>query len=333
MKAIVYHRYGSPDALRLEEVPKPTPSDNEVLVKVHASSVNATDAENMRGVFIVRIGAPRKPRYRILGSDIAGQVEAVGRTVTRFQPGDEVFGDLSPLQCHFGAFAEYVCAHEDALALKPESMSFEEAAASTSTAVLALQALRHRKQLQPGQKVLINGAGGSVGTFAVQIARAFGAEVTGVDGARKLDMLSAIGADHVIDYAQEDFTRRGQRYDRILDVVSHRSVFDYRRALSPHGLCILVGGSMAAFLQAMLLGPWNSMTRSKKVDLLTSWEPNREEDVHELMQLMKSENVTPIIDKTYTLSEVPEAIRYLEGGHARGKIVIRVGSEGESGDA
>ena len=333
MKAIVCNNYGSPDALRLEEVPKPTPSDNEVLVKVNASSVNATDVENLRGTFVVRLTAPRRPRYKILGSDVAGTVEALGHNATRFQPGDEVFGDLSPLQCHFGAFAEYVCAHEDALALKPESMSFEEAAASTSTAVLALQALRHKRPLQPGDRVLINGAGGSVGTFAVQIARAFGAEVTGVDSARKLDMLRSIGASHVIDYAKADFTRSGQRYDRILDVVSSRSAFDYRRALSPNGLCVLVGGSLTAFFQALLLGPWNSMTRSKKVDLLTSWEPNREEDVRYLTELLETGKVKPIIDRTYPLSEVPEAIRYLEGGHTRGKIVIRIRSEGEPGDA
>ncbi|MFC2099315.1 NAD(P)-dependent alcohol dehydrogenase [Candidatus Bipolaricaulota bacterium] len=324
MKAIVYRRYGSPAVLKLEEVEKPSPRDDEVLVRVHATSVNATDVENMRGVFMVRLGAPRRPRYRILGSDVAGRIEAVGKHASRFQLGDEVFGDLSPIRCSFGAFAEYVCAHETALAPKPAGMTFEGAAAATSAAILALQALRHKGQPQPGDKVLINGAGGSVGTFAVQMARAFGAEVTGVDSARKLDMLRSIGADHVIDYTQEDFTRSGQRYDRILDVVSQRSVFDYRRALNPHGLCIVVGGSIAAFFQAAILGPWNSIARSKKVDLLTSWEPNREEDVRCLTELIEAGKVTPIIDRIYPLSETAKAVRYLEEGHARGKVVIDV---------
>ncbi len=330
MKAIVCHRYGSLDVLRLEEVLKPTPRNDEVLVRVQAASVNATDVENMRGVFMVRIGGLLRPKYKILGSDIAGRVEAVGGNVTEFKPGDEVFGDLSPLKCRFGAFAEYVCAHEAALALKPASMTFEEAAAVPSAAVIALQALRNHKQVQPGHKVLINGAGGSVGTFAVQIAKIFGAEVTGVDSARKLDMLRSIGADHVLDYAEEDFTRTGQRYDLILDVVSRRSVFDYRRALGPNGLCILVGGSLTAFFQAMLLGPWNSMTRSKKVGLLTSWEPNRKEDVRYLIELLEDGKIKPIIDRSYPLSKVPEAFRYLEDGQARGKVVITVAEDTES---
>ncbi len=230
MKAIVCHKYGSPDVLQFKEVAKPAPKYNEVLVKVHAASLNAADFENLRGVFVVRIAAPRKPMHKILGSDIAGRVEAVGSSVKQFQPGDEVYGDLSV--CGFGAFAEYACAPESALAPKPASMTFEEAATFPQAAVLALQNLggsgvsspnsmmMEKGPVEPGQKVLINGAGGGVGTFAVQLAKYFGAEVTGVDSAKKLDMLRSIGADHVIDYTREDFTKSGQRYDLILDVVA-----------------------------------------------------------------------------------------------------------------
>ncbi|MGZ8786510.1 MAG: NAD(P)-dependent alcohol dehydrogenase [Acidimicrobiia bacterium] len=321
MKAIVRSKYGSPDVLQLKEVAKPTPKDNELLVRVHASSVNAADVENLRGTFVVRMGGPRRPKNKILGSDIAGRVDAVGRNVKQFQPGDEIWGDLS--LCGFAAFAEYVCVPENALTPKPAGMTFEEAAAVPSAAVVALQNLRDKRQIQPGQKVLINGAGGGVGTFAVQIAKSFGAEVTGVDSTRKLDMMRSIGADHVIDYTQEDFTKGGQRYDLILDVVAHRSVFDYKRALSPDGICVLVGGSMARVLQAVLLGPWNSMTGSKKVGIVI-WEPNRKEDMAYLIELLDAGKVTPVIDRHYKLSEVPEALRYLEEGHAQGKVVITV---------
>ncbi|GAJ11877.1 unnamed protein product, partial [marine sediment metagenome] len=239
MKAIVCTKYGPPDVLQLKEVDKPTPKDNEALVKVRAASLNATDFEYLRGVFIARLvyKGLLKPKNTILGTDIAGQVEAVGRNVTQFQPDDEIWGDLSV--CGFGAFAEYVCVPENVLRLKPASMTFEEAAAIPTAAVLALHNLCDKRPIQPGQKVLINGAGGSVGTFAVQLARYFGAEVTGVDSMEKLDMLRSIGADHVIDYTQEDFTRSGQHYDLILDVVAHRSFFDYKRALSPKGNCCL----------------------------------------------------------------------------------------------
>jgi len=323
MKAIVQHKYGPPEILKLEEVEKPTPRNDEVLVKVHAASVNAADVENLRGTFVVRMVAPRKPKYKILGSDMAGRVEAVGRSTSRFQPGDEVFGDLSPLECSFGAFAEYVCARENALTLKPASMTFEEAAAVPTAAVIALQHLRHKRQIQPGQKVLINGAGGSVGTFAVQIAKHFGAEVTGVDSAGKLDMLRSIGADHVIDYTQEDFTKNEQQYDLIIDVVAHRSVFDYKRSLTPKGTCLLVGGSMARVLQALVLGPWNSMTGGKRVGLGT-WRPNKKEDVRYLIELLETGKIMPIIDRAYPLNETPEAMRYVGDGHARGKVVITV---------
>jgi len=260
--------------------------------------------------------------HKILGSDIAGRIEAVGGNVRQFQPGDEIWGDLSfPLG--FGAFAQYVCIPESGLRLTPASMTFEEAAAIPTAAVVALQHLRARRSIEPGQKVLVNGAGGSVGTFAVQLAKYFGAEVTAVDSLAKLDMLRSIGADHVIDYAQEDFTRNGRRYDLILDVVASRSVFNCKRALDREGICLLVGGSMARVLQAVLLGPWDSMTGSKKVGL-GMWKPNKIEDLAFLQERFEAGEVLPVIDRRYPLSEVPDAMRYLEEGHAQGKVVISV---------
>jgi len=320
MKAIVCTKYGLPDVLQLKEVEKPTPKEDEALVKVHATSLNATDFETLRGEFIIRMVAPLKPMYKILGSDVAGRVEAVGRNVKQFQPGDEIWGDLSyPLG--FGTFAEYVCVPENALRLKPASMTFEEAAAYPQAAVLALQNLRDKRPVQPGQKVLINGAGGGVGTFAVQIAKYFGAEVTGVDSTRKLDMLRSIGADHVIDFTKEDFTKSGQRFDLILDVVAYRSIFAYKRALSPKGIFVFVGGSTAAIFQALVLGPLISRSGGKKMGIVM-WKPNKKEDLDFLTELFEAGKVVPVIDRRYPLSEVPEAIRYLEGGHALGKVVI-----------
>jgi NADPH:quinone reductase-like Zn-dependent oxidoreductase len=323
MKAIVYTKYGPPDVLNLEEVQKPTPKDDEVLVKVHAASANAADWHLMRAdPFLVRLMGfgLLKPKNGLLGADIAGRVEAVGRNVTQFQPGDEVFGDLSG--SGFGGFAEYVCATEDALALKPANVSFEEAAAVPLAAVTALQGLRYKGQIQPGQKVLINGASGGVGTFAVQIAKSFGAEVTGVCSTSKLDMVRSIGADHVIDYTQEDFTKNGQQYDLILAANGYHPISDYRRALSPEGTYVMTGGSGAQMLQAMTLGPIMSMTGSKKMGYL-SMKQNKEDLVF-MKELLEDGKITPVIDRAYPLSEIPEAIRYLEEGHATGKVVITV---------
>ena len=324
MKAVVYTKFGPPDiVLRLKEVEKPTPRDNEVLVKVHAASINFGDWGFVRGKpFIVRLmGAGLlKPKNTILGSDIAGRVEAVGRNVKQFQPGDEIWGDLS-YPYSFGTFAEYVCAPENALRLKPASMTFEEAATIPTAGVVALQNLRGKRPIQPGQKVLINGAGGGVGTFAVQLAKYFGAEVTGVDSTGKLDMLRSIGADHVIDYTQEDFTKNGQHYDLILDVVVHRWIFDYKRALSPKGICVMVGGSMTRVFLNILLG--KLMTGSKKIGL-GMWKPNKKEDLDFLKELFEAGKVVPVIDRRYPLSEVAAAFRYLEEGHAQGKVVITV---------
>jgi NADPH:quinone reductase-like Zn-dependent oxidoreductase len=270
--------------------------------------------------FANRLGGKLKPRYEILGADRAGRIEEVGRNTKKLQPGDEVFGDISG--CGWGGFAEYVCARGNVLALKPGSMTFEQAAAVPQAGVLALQDLRYRGQVRPGQKVLINGAGGGVGTFAMQMAKSLGAEVTGVDRAEKLEMLLAICADQVIDYTREDFTRTGRRYDLILDVVANRSVFEYTRTLNPKGTFIFVGGSMAAVFQVLFLGTFISMTGGKKMGILLH-KPNSN-DLIVMNELFEAGKAVPVIDRHYPLSEVPDALRYLAEGHAQGKVVITV---------
>jgi len=326
MKAIVYAEYGPPDVLHLKEVDKPVPKDDEVLVKVYAASVNAADWRMMRAdPFLARFyGGLLKPtRFQILGTDIAGRVEAVGRNVRQFQAGDEVFGNT--FKSDFGGFAEYKCARENELVSKPAKMSFEEAAAVPLAAMTALHGLRDKGQLQPGQTVLINGASGGVGTFAVQLAKYFGAEVTAVCSTGKVDMARSLGADHVIDYTQEDFTRSGRQYDLILAVNGFHSIFDYRRALSPRGIYVMAGGNTAQLFQALLLGPLISMAGSKKMIDLT-WTPNQK-DLLLLKELLESGKIKPVIDRCYPLSEVPAAIRYVEAGHAQGKVVITVGQD------
>ncbi len=318
MKAIVYTKYGSPDVLQLKEVEKPTPRDNEVLVKVHAASVNSWDWDLLRGTpFVNRLAfGILKPKI-ILGCDIAGRVEAVGNNVKQFQPGDEVFGDLS--RCGWGGFAEYVCARENALAPKPACLTFEQAAAVPQAGLLALQALRDKGQIQPGQRVLMNGAGGGVGSFAIPMAKSFGAEVTGVDSTNKMDFVCSLGADHVIDYTQEDFTNNGQSYNLIIDVAGYRSIFDYKRALSAGGRYVMVGGSDTLFWQLMFLGPWISMTSGKKMGLLLH-KANKGIDF--MIELFEAGKVVPVIDRLYPLSKVAEALRYFGEGSIQGKIII-----------
>jgi NADPH:quinone reductase-like Zn-dependent oxidoreductase len=323
MKAIVYTKYGPPEVLQLKEVDKPAPRDDEVLVKVQAASLNAAEWRIVRGkplMLRLAVGGLLKPKHPIPGAAIAGRVEAVGKSVTQFQPGDEVFGDISG--CGWGGFAEYVCASEAALALKPANMTFEQAAAVPLAAVTALQGLRDKGQIQPGQKVLINGASGGVGTFAVQIAKSYGAEVTAVCSTRNVDTMRSIGADHIIDYTQEDFTKNGQLYDLIIGANGYHSLSDYKRALSPNGTYVMTGGSGTQLLQTMLMGPWISMTGSKKMGNLMA-KPNQKDLVF-MSELLEAGKVVPVIDKCYPLSEVPEALRYLEEGHARGKVVITV---------
>lgn len=318
MRAAVYTMYGPPDVVRITEIEKPVPKDNEVLVKVRAASVNPLDWHFMRGApFVVRIGAGlREPKVTRLGVDFAGQVEEAGRNATQFKPGDEVFG------CIRGAFAEYVCVPEDKLVPKPANLSFENAAAVPVAAISALQALRDKGHIQQGHKVVVDGASGGVGTFAIQIAKSFGTEVTAVCSTRKLDTARSLGADHVIDYTREDFTKNGKRYDLILAANAFHSIFDYKRSLSRRGICVFVGGGGVQILQALLLGSLLSLIGSKKFSFLMAKISHK--DLIVLKDLLEAGKIAPVIDKRYTLSEISEAIRYLETGHARGKVVITI---------
>jgi NADPH:quinone reductase-like Zn-dependent oxidoreductase len=322
MKAIISKKYGPPDVLELTEVEDPIPKDNQVLVKVHAASLNYGNLVLLKGEPILARFAfgLLKPKYSIPGGDIAGRVEAVGKDVTQFQIGDEVFGDLSC--CGWGGFAEYVCVPEHALALKPSNLSFEEAAAVPMAGVTALQGLRNKGKIQPGQKVLINGASGGVGTFAVQIAKSFGAEVTGVCSTRNSEILQSLGADHSIDYTKESFTDNNQKYDLIIGVNGHQPISDYKRALAPNGIFVHIGGSEAQMFQAMLQGPWISKTSNKKVGTFLQ-RPNQK-DLNYLKELVESGKVKPVIDRKYKLSDLPEAFRYFEQGRAQGKVVITI---------
>ena len=322
MKAITQYKYGSPGVLELQVVDKPVVKDDEVLVRVQASSVNPLDWHFMRGTprFGRVVMGLLKPKNKILGADVAGRVEAGGENVKQFRPGDEVFGDA--FERGLGAFAEYVCVAENAIVLKPASTTFEEAAAIPVAAATALQGLRNKGQIQPGQQVLINGASGGVGTFAVQIAKSFGTEVTGVCSTRNLEMVRSIGADQVIDYTQEDFTQNGRRYDLVIDAVGNRSVSDLKRALSPGGRCVIIGfTSLGLLFQAAFLGPWMSLVGSKKIGLMGTVKPNSE-DLEFIKELIEAGKVVPVIDRRYPLSEVAEAIRYVEMGHVRGKVVV-----------
>ena len=322
MKAAVYRRYGPPEAVvQIDDVEKPVPKDNEVLIKVRAASVNPLDCVVKGPPYIVRfICGLRKPKDIRLGVDVAGHVEAVGRTVTQFKPGDVVFGSCR------GAFAEYACAHESKLVLKPDKVTFEQVASVPVAALTALQGLRDKRQVQSGQKVLINGAAGGVGTFAVQIAKSFGAEVTGVCSTKNVDMVRSIGADHVIDYTQENFTETGQSYDIFFDLVGNQSLAACGRVLNPNGIYIMGGvlgapdgkwiGPMAPLLKTLV---WSPFASQKLVVILAKI---RSEDLTIMRELMEAGKVTPVIDTRYRLSEVAEAIRYLGQKHARGKVVI-----------
>ena len=322
MKAVVYRCYGSPDVLEFGDFEKPAPADNEVLVKVQAAAVNPLDWHYMRGSpYIMRLGTGLgAPKNTGLGVDFAGTVEAVGRNVKQFKPGDEVFGGGR------GAFAEYVTVREDrALVLKPANLTFEQAASVPIAAITALQGLRDKGHIKPGQKVLINGASGGVGTFAVQIAKSYGAEVTGVCSTRNLEMVRSLGADHVIDYTQDDYTENGQRYDLIMDMVGNHSLSANRQALNPEGIFVIIGGSKGNWL-GPLMSPIKALMYSPFVgqEFVMLIAKMRKEDLTVLSDLMKSGEVTPVIDRRYPLSEVPAAIRYSEEGHARGKIVINL---------
>ncbi|MFE4698364.1 NAD(P)-dependent alcohol dehydrogenase [Streptomyces sp. NPDC056738] len=324
MKAIAQDRYGSPDVLELREVDTPAVADHDVLVRVHAASVNARDWHLMRGdPYLARLAlGVSRPRTRIRGTDFAGRVEAVGKSVRRFRPGDEVFGEVD------GAFAEYVSARDDLLEPKPAALSFEQAAALPLAGNTALMGLRDLGRIGPGQEVLINGASGGVGTFAVQIAKAFGAEVTGVCSTRNTDLVRSLGADHLIDYTQEDFTRNGRRYDVVFDLVGNHSLAGFRRALKPQGTLVLSGGGV--FEGGSVVGPMGLlikgqvMSRFARHRLLVLTAAPSKENLATLRELADSGKLTPAVDRTYPLSEAPEAIRYLEKEHARSKVVITV---------
>jgi len=319
MKASVLTKYGSPDFFELREIEKPLPKDSEVLVKVHATSINSWDWEMLMGTpFVNRLmaGFFKPTTIKILGCDIAGRVEAVGKNVKQLQLGDEVFGDLS--RSGWGGFAEYVCAPEDVVILKPTSMTFEQAAAVPQAGLLALQGLR-KGQIKPEQKVLINGASGGVGSFAVQIAKSIGVEVTGVCSTNKMEFVRSVGAEHVIDYTQEDFTKNGLCYDLILDVKGYHSIFDYKRALSHRGIYVMAGGSTALVNQILLLGPFIPMFGNKKMGLLLH---KANKGLAFMNELFEAGKVVPVIDRCYPLSEVTEAFRYFGEGLSRGKVVI-----------
>jgi len=322
MNAIVYYNYGAPDELHLTEVKIPVPHDNEVLIKVQAASINSWDWDLLRGEpFIVRLvgGGFLTPKKKILGCDVAGLVEAIGDKVTQFQPGDEVFGDLS--QYGWGGFAEYVCAPEHVLTIKPDGITFEQAAALPQAAVMALQGIRDYGKVQPTQKVLINGAGGGVGTFAIQMAKFYGAEVTGVDSTEKLEIMKSLGADHVIDYKEVNFTKNSQQYDLILDVVGYHSIFDFKQTLTPTGMYRMIGGQTSLIFQSVFIAPLISLFGNKKMGILAH-DPNK--GLEFILDLIDLGKIVPVIDRCFTLQETADAFRYFGKGLVQGKVVIKV---------
>jgi NADPH:quinone reductase-like Zn-dependent oxidoreductase len=322
MKAITYERYGPTDVLELKEVPTPTPKDNEVLIKLSASSVNSWDWDLLRGnPFIVRLvgGGILKPTKKIIGIDVAGRIEAVGNKVSNFRVGDEVFGDLS--EGNWGGFAEYTCARESELTLKPIDLSFEEVATLPQAGGMALQGIRDYGKVKSGQKVLINGAGGGVGTYAIQLAKMYGAEVTAVDSALKFELMSSLGADHLIDYTKEDFTKNGKQYDFILNVVGHHSIYNFKKALTPNGEYRMVGGSTKLIFQSMFIAPFITMFSGKKMGILAH-KPNK--DLLDIVELIAAGKINPIIDKRFPLAETAQALQYLGEGKSLGKVVITI---------
>ena len=322
MKAVTYTQYGSPDVLKVKKIKKPIPKEKEVLVKVHSASANPADWHMIRGkpLFSRLSFGLFKPRNTIPGIDISGKIESVGKNVTEFKPGDEVFG-----KCGWGGgFAEYVCTSEKNLVKKPKNISFEEAASVYVAAITALQGLRYKGAFITGQNVLINGASGGVGTFAVQIARSFGAKVTGVCSSRNADLVRSLGAKNIIDYTKQDFTQTEQKYDFILDAVGNRSVFDYKRALTPNGKCVIVGfTTLGRMFQHALLGSLQSSSKGKSIALMGTAQPNKK-DLEILKTYLESGSIKPVIDRKYSLDKTAEAMHYLEQGHARGKVVIKV---------
>jgi NADPH:quinone reductase-like Zn-dependent oxidoreductase len=319
MKAVVYHRYGSPDVFEYVDIPKPIPADHQVLVKIHATATNPWDWRHLRAKpFLIRLeNGFRRPQHIILGADIAGRVEAVGKNVTQFKPGDAVFGEVG-----YGGFAEYVCVSEKNLVLKPDTISFEEAAAVPMCGLTALLGLRDKCQIKPGQKVLINGASGGIGTYAVQMAKFYGAEVTGVCSTTNLELVRSIGADHVIDYTRENFSRKGEQYDVIYDTIGNLSVARCRRALRPGGICMVAGfTNFARLIEVVAVGKWITRRGHKTIGH-TGTPKITQKDLLTLKDMLESRAMKSVIDRCYSLAETAEAIRYLEKKHARGKVII-----------
>lgn len=320
MKAVVQNRYGSPTDLQLVEVEKPIPTADQILIKILAVSINGSDKEGLKGrPFYTRINGLFKPRNKILGSDIAGRVEMVGQNVTRFKVGDEIFGEIPG---YHGGFAEYVCIRGETMVDKPAGLTFEEAAAIPQGGVIAVYGLKEKGNVQPGQKVLINGAGGSGGSFAIQVAKYLGAEVTGVDHTSKLEFMRSLGADHVIDYSRQDFTRTGERYDLIVDLIAQRPIFSVRRALRPNGTYYFVGGSLAVLFQVLIWGALLGRSSGRKIGLLAV--PQSRKQLAAITALCESGHVSPVIDRQFSFDEVPDAMRYVSEGKAKGKVVITV---------
>jgi len=322
MRAVMFNEYGSADQLKLEDVPKPSPKSNEVLIKIKAVSLNYSDWHMLKGdPYIVRLWSGlRKPKYPILGVDVSGIVESVGEQVKEFKIGDEVFGNVS--ENGLGGLAEYTCTTEETLVLKPQNISFEEAASVPQAALVGLQSIKEKAHLIAGQKVLINGASGGVGTFAVQIAKAFGGQVTAVCSTQNMELVKSIGADQVIDYTKEDFTQNGQEYDLIVAANGHHSIYEYQGSLSPTGTLVATGGSMTQIFQSMLLGPLITMFNGQKIRNLYS--SSSKKNLLILSELLESKKVIPVIDKQYTLDETIDAFKYCDQGHAKGKVVIKI---------
>lgn len=318
MRAAVFETYGSPDAIQIQSVHKPSPAPDEVLLKIRAAAVNPADIYILQGMGRLLGFGMIKPKKNRLGADVSGSIEAIGENVVNLRPGDEVFGDLSV--CGFGSFAEFVAVPADDVIAKPSNTTFEEAAAVPLASITALQGLRDKGEIHAGQKVLINGASGGVGSFAVQIAKSFDTEVTGVCSTEKLDLVQSLGADHVIDYTEEDFTENGETYNLIFDTAAHRSITDYKRSLSPGGIYVLIGGSMTRMLQGITLGPFLSLTGNKKIRSMTA-KPNQQ-DLRMIRGLIEEGRVKPVIDKTFPLDEAAGAMRYQIEGHPAGKVVI-----------
>lgn len=317
MKAIVREKYGLANELKLQEIEKPIPKENEVLIKVYAVSINSSDVESMKGTpFYIRANGLLKPKFKILGSDITGVVEAVGNSVTKFKKGDAVFGDAL---FSWGGFAEYACIKENLLTIKPDSLTFEVAATLPQAAVVAWQGIHYSGQIKQGQKILINGAGGGSGAFALQMAKLYGAEVTGVDSTEKLELMQSLGADHVLDYTKVDFTKNGKKYNFILDLTASHSIFNYMRSLTPEGVYGMVGGFMRHIFQTLIFGSIISMFGKKKMGMVYI---HSNKDLEYISELIISEKIKSIIDKEYTLKEVPEAMKYQSEGHTKGKLVI-----------